>query len=242
MQTCRKNARNSEKVQLRKWWGHFLKHFGKLQKFWSFCLEFQVSSLGLRIFDEISVSKVMVSTTSLPFSVANAKTKTQWSWFLKYFILRIRFNKISLFRMVLKRLKLHQMTWIFRWCGTKFTLHTSIQNFTIWQHCSTTPTPKTIPSMVTGLCTVYSAKHLPNSDEQRIVSRYLKKYQRQNWQIAKKTNVKETKGFQTFPAFAQYLCQLFRQIDSLKFSFLSFLVAVEVFPNAIQWKNSTLFT
>jgi len=54
--------------------------------------------------------------------------------------------------------------------------------------------------------------------------------------------VKETKGFQTFPAFAQYLCQLFRQIDSLKFSFLSFLVAVEVFPNAIQWKNSTLFT
>jgi len=41
------------------------------------------------------------------FNAANAKTKTQLAS-VKYFILRIRFSKISQFRMVLKRLKLHQ--------------------------------------------------------------------------------------------------------------------------------------
>jgi len=34
--------------------------------------------------------------------------------------------------MVLKRLKLHQITRIFRWCGTKFFLHTSMENYTIF--------------------------------------------------------------------------------------------------------------
>jgi len=34
------------------------------------------------------------------------KQKHNWSWSVKYFILRIRFSKISLFGMVLKRLKL----------------------------------------------------------------------------------------------------------------------------------------
>ena len=33
------------------------------------------------------------------------KRKHNWTWSVKYFILRIRFSKISLFRMVLKRLK-----------------------------------------------------------------------------------------------------------------------------------------
>ena len=39
---------------------HFLKNFGKIHKFWSLGLEFQVSSLGLGIFGEFSVSKVTV--------------------------------------------------------------------------------------------------------------------------------------------------------------------------------------
>jgi len=53
----------------------FLKNFGKMHKFWSLGLELQVSSLGLGVFDEVSVSsrnfnqvsvsKVAVSTTSL---------------------------------------------------------------------------------------------------------------------------------------------------------------------------------
>jgi len=37
-----------------KWWQYFLKYFGKINKFWSLGLDFQVSSL--RIFDEVSVS------------------------------------------------------------------------------------------------------------------------------------------------------------------------------------------
>jgi len=36
------------------------------------------------------------------------KQKHNWNLSVKYFILRIRFSKISLFRMVLKRLKFHQ--------------------------------------------------------------------------------------------------------------------------------------
>ena len=51
-----------KEVQFRKWWRQFLKN-----------LE---TSLGLRISDEVSVSNVVVSTTSLLFSVAKAKTKT----------------------------------------------------------------------------------------------------------------------------------------------------------------------
>jgi len=34
--------------------------------------------------------------------------KQNWKWSVKYFILRTRFSKTLLFRMVLKRLKLHQ--------------------------------------------------------------------------------------------------------------------------------------
>jgi len=35
--------------------------------------------------------------------------------------------------MVLKRLKLHQIAPISRWCGTKFFLHTKLKNYTILQ-------------------------------------------------------------------------------------------------------------
>ena len=72
-------------------------------------------------------------------SVANAKRKHNWNWSVKYYILRIRFNKISLLRMLLKCLKLTRITTIFRWCGTKCFLHTRLQNYTIWQHCSIIP-------------------------------------------------------------------------------------------------------
>jgi len=39
--------------------------------------------------------------------------KHDWNWSVKYFILRMRFSKTSIFKMVLKRLKLHQflMVW-----------------------------------------------------------------------------------------------------------------------------------
>ena len=101
------------------------------QKFTSFKissldLEFQISVSEFlikpqsRSFNEVSVSKVTVSTKLLLFSVAKAKRKHNWNWYAKYFILRIRFNKISLFRMLLQRLKLHRITAIFRWCGTNF--------------------------------------------------------------------------------------------------------------------------
>ena len=43
------------------------------------------------------------------FSVANAKTKTQLKLICEIFIMCIRFSKISLFRMVLKRFKWHQV-------------------------------------------------------------------------------------------------------------------------------------
>ena len=125
-----------EKMQLGELWRHFFSISAKSTNFEvsSLCLGFQVSSLG--IFYEVSASKVTVSTTSLLFSVANAKQIHHWNWSATYFILRIRISKISLFRMVLKRLKLHQITSIFRWCGTKSFLHTSMQNFII---CSITP-------------------------------------------------------------------------------------------------------
>jgi len=37
------------------------------------------------------------------------KQKYNWNWSVKHFILRMKFSKISLFKMVLKRLKLHQV-------------------------------------------------------------------------------------------------------------------------------------
>jgi len=156
MKTGRKNARNSKKINLGSGDDIFLKNFGKIHKFWnlesrspnfrwSLGLEFQVSVTEflmkprIRSFNEVSVSKVTVSTTSLLFSVANAKRKHNWNWSVKYLILRVRFNKISLFRMLLTRFKSHWITTIFRWCGTKFFLRTSMQNYTIWQHYSIAP-------------------------------------------------------------------------------------------------------
>jgi len=48
-----------EKIQLRTDGDSFLKNFGKIPKFWSLGLEFQVSSLSLSlgIFDEVAVFK-----------------------------------------------------------------------------------------------------------------------------------------------------------------------------------------
>ena len=58
------------------------------------------------------------------FSVANTKTKTQLKLICHVFhFAYIRFSKISLFGMVLKRLKLPKL---FKWCGTNLFLHTSI--------------------------------------------------------------------------------------------------------------------
>jgi len=145
-----------EKNQLGKRWQHFFEKFRlnpQILKSRVSVLEFLMKSRSRisvlvseflmnhrsRSLNEVSDSKVTVSTTSLLFSVANAKRKHNWIWSVKYFILRIRFNKISLFRMLLKRLKLHWITTITENNGTKFFLHTSMQNRTIWQHCSTTP-------------------------------------------------------------------------------------------------------
>jgi len=50
------------------------------------------------------------------------RQKHNWNWSVKHFILRIRFSKISLFRMVLKRSKFTN----FWWCGTNIFLHTSM--------------------------------------------------------------------------------------------------------------------
>jgi len=41
--------------------------------------------------------------------------------------------------MVLKRLKLHEITKICIWSGRTLFLRTCMQNYTIWQHCSKTP-------------------------------------------------------------------------------------------------------
>jgi len=50
------------------------------------------------------------------------KQKHNWNWSVKNFVLHIRFSKISLFRMVVKRLKLHQ----FLMGSTNSFLHTSM--------------------------------------------------------------------------------------------------------------------
>ena len=137
MKTGQNNVRNSKIFNLASGDDFFLKNFGKIHKlwslglglcdevsFWNFKSRVSVSEFFIkprsRRFYEVSVLKVTVSTTSLLFSVANAKRKHNRNWSVKYFILRIRFNKISPFRMLLKRLKLHRITTIFRWCGTHF--------------------------------------------------------------------------------------------------------------------------
>jgi len=39
-----------------KWWWHFYKTFQQMHKFWSLESRSQTSSLGLRVFDKVSVS------------------------------------------------------------------------------------------------------------------------------------------------------------------------------------------
>ena len=107
----------------------FSSNFGKINKFWS---------LGLGIYDEVSVSKVMVWTTSLLFSVANAK-KHNSKWSVKYFIVRMRFNKISVFKALLKRIKSPELQQFFRSVSRKF-LYT--------QACKITPSDKSRNSKV----------------------------------------------------------------------------------------------
>jgi len=106
--------------------------------FWKISQNPQILKSRVSVLDFMSRSRKLRSRLHHHYLLLPMqKQKHNWNWSATYFILRIRFNKTSLFRMVLKRLKLHQITSIFRWCGTKFFLHTNMQNYTIWQHCST---------------------------------------------------------------------------------------------------------
>ena len=81
----------------------FWKNFGKIHKFWSFESRNFWWSLSLEVLTRYP-SRLHHYYLVLPIQ----KQKHNWNWSATYFILSIRFNKILLFRMVSKRLKLHQ--------------------------------------------------------------------------------------------------------------------------------------
>ena len=140
MKLGRKNARNSKKIQLGKRWRHFFEKFrqnpqilksrvsvseflmkSRSRNFWSLGLVVLTRSRSQRLRSRLHHCYLVLpmrKESTIEIDLSNI-----------YFILRIRFNKISLFRMLLTHLKLHQITTIFRWCDTKFFLHTSMQNY-----------------------------------------------------------------------------------------------------------------
>jgi len=139
VKTGRENVRTSTKVQFRNWWRRFLKNFGKIHKFWS---------LGLEVLQEVSVSKVWSRLHHCYLVLPTQKQKHSGNWSVKFFILCIRFSKISLFRMVLKRLELQQMTPYFDCVAW---------NFSYTQACKLTPSDNTVwqhqcckPSTING--------------------------------------------------------------------------------------------
>jgi len=92
-----------------------------------------------RSFNEVSVLKVTVSTTSLLFGVAQCKKKTQLKVIYQMFHFAYVIQQNFTIWNVVKTLEITPTYNNFFMVWHEFFLYTSMQNYTIWQHCSMTP-------------------------------------------------------------------------------------------------------